>query len=444
MKILLLQGPLGPFFQSLSRQLTEAGHQVVKIHFNGGDECWPCAGENLRFCGKPESWNAFFRRVLKHHAIDSVVCYGDCRYYHLVAGRICKLKKLPFWAMEEGYLRPDYVTLEQGGVNAFSPWYERRDQLAELDWPVPYDSSLKVGKTFAVRAWNASRYHISKALMQWRYPHFVNHRPWNLVQEAMGWVCGAMVKYGNLRQDRALLKALPHYAGRIFFVPLQVTEDFQIREHSDLSGVEEMVAQVINSFAQHAKPEDVLLFKHHPMDRGYVSYRAQINRLIAVLGLEGRVFYGYELPLPTLYPLLKGVITINSTVGLSALLHDVPTFCMGRALYDINGLTTKGSLESFWHKQSPVCAETFKRVRHSLLHLTQLNASFYRHLNMSALAVMEKMKLSQQPLSGEAVSPERCMRVNKTMCLTLPWLATIDSISDPFTSVGSTVLMLLV
>ncbi|MFM4738632.1 capsule biosynthesis protein [Aeromonas veronii] len=437
MKILLLQGPLGPFFQALSRQLTEAGHQVVKIHFNGGDECWPCAGENLRFCGKPESWNAFLRRVLKHHAIDSVICYGDCRYYHLVAGRICKLKKLPFWAMEEGYLRPDFVTLEQGGVNAFSPWYERRDQLAELDWSVPYDSSLKVGRTFAVRAWYASRYHINKSLFRWRYPHFVNHRPWNLVQEAMGWVCGAMVKYGNLRQDRALLKALPQYAGRIFFVPLQVTEDFQIREHSDLSGVEEMVAQVINSFAQHAKPEDVLLFKHHPMDRGYVSYRAQINRLIAVLGLEGRVFYGYELPLPTLYPLLKGVITINSTVGLSALLHDVPTFCMGRALYDINGLTTKGSLESFWHKQSPVCAETFKRVRHSLLHLTQLNASFYRHLNMSALAVMEKMKLDTRHRSDEAVSWGHRASVHKMVGFTLPWLATYERIADGLHSVGS-------
>ncbi|MFQ1817484.1 capsule biosynthesis protein [Aeromonas veronii] len=437
MKILLLQGPLGPFFQTLSRQLTEAGHQVVKIHFNGGDECWPCAGINLRFCGKPESWNAFFRRVLKQHGIDTVICYGDCRYYHLEAGRICKLKRVTFWAMEEGYLRPDFVTLEQGGVNAFSPWYERRDQLAKLDWPEPYDSSLKVGRTFAVRAWYASRYHINKSLFRWRYPHFVNHRPWSLVQEAMGWVRGAMVKYGNVRQDRALLKALPQHAGRIFFVPLQVTEDFQIREHSDLSGVEEMVAQVINSFAEHAKSEDVLLFKHHPMDRGYVSYRAQINRLIAVLGLEGRVFYGYELPLPTLYPLLKGVITINSTVGLSALLHDVPTFCMGRALYDINGLTTKGSLESFWHKQSPVCAETFKRVRHSLLHLTQLNASFYRHLNMSALAVMEKMKLDTRHRSDEAVSWGHRASVHKMVGFTLPWLATYERIADGLHSVGS-------
>lgn len=413
MKILLLQGPLGPFFQTLSRQLTEAGHQVVKIHFNGGDECWPCAGKNLRFRGKPESWNAFFRRVLKQQGIDTVICYGDCRYYHLEAGRICKLKRVPFWAMEEGYLRPDFVTLEQGGVNAFSPWYERRDQLAQLDWPVPYDSSLKVGKTFAVRAWYASRYHINKSLFRWRYPHFVNHRPWSLVQEAMGWVCGAMVKYGNLRQDRALLKALPQHAGRIFFVPLQVTEDFQIREHSDLSGVEEMVAQVINSFAEHAKPEDVLLFKHHPMDRGYVSYRAQINRLIAVLGLEGRVFYGYELPLPTLYPLLKGVITINSTVGLSALLHHVPTFCMGRALYDIDGLTTKGSLASFWLHQRPVCVDTFKRVRHFLLHLTQLNASFYRHLDISAQAVMAKMALVNVAGDVGLTASDQPARVNE-------------------------------
>ncbi|WP_421247630.1 capsule biosynthesis protein [Aeromonas jandaei] len=404
MKILLLQGPLGPFFQTLSRHLVEAGHQVVKIHFNGGDECWPCAGKNLRFRGQPESWSAYFRRVLKQHEIDEVLCYGDCRHYHLEASRICKLKKVRFWAMEEGYLRPDYVTFEHGGVNAFSPWFARRDQLPELEWHEPYDSSLTIGKTFGLRAWYASRYHINKALLRWRYPHFVNHRPWSLVQEAMGWVRGGAVKYANLRKDRALLKMLPQYKGRIFFVPLQVSEDFQIREHSDLGSVEEMITRVINSFADHAAAGDVLLFKHHPMDRGYVSYRAQINRLCTELGLQERVFYGYELPLPVLYPLLKGVITINSTVGLSALLHNVPTLCMGRALYDIPGLTTRGTLASFWHEQKPVCPETFKRVRDSLLHLSQLNASFYRHLDISARAVIQKMALPAPEVNAVCIN----------------------------------------
>ncbi|QXW29750.1 capsular biosynthesis protein [Aeromonas sanarellii] len=392
MKILLLQGPLGPFFQTLSRALSDAGHEVYKIHFNGGDECWPCTGHNERFIGKPDTWNTFFRRFIKRNEIDSLICYGDCRFYHQQAIRICKLKKMNVWAMEEGYLRPDYVTLEQGGVNAFSPLYAKRDTLVDMHWPAPYEVPLQVGKTFAPRAWYASRYHISKYLMQWRYPHCVNHRPWSLYQEARGWVTGGLVKWWHKWADRSLLQALPQHKGHIFFVPLQVTEDFQIREHSDLSGVEEMVAQVMNSFAKHARSEDVLLFKHHPMDRGYVSYQSQISRLIALLGLEGRVFYGYELPLPTLYPLLKGVITINSTVGLSALLHHVPTYCMGRALYDMPGLTTRGTLEGFWHKQSPVCRKTFERMRQSLLHLTQLNACFYRHLDISATAVVQKIQ----------------------------------------------------
>lgn len=391
MKILLLQGPLGPFFQTLSQALNNAGHEIYKIHFNGGDECWPCVGHSERFTGKPDIWNTYFRRFIKRHGIDTLICYGDCRHYHQQAIRICKQKKVAVWAMEEGYLRPDYVTLEQGGVNAFSPLYAKRDKLADMCWPTPYEAPLKVGKTFARRAWYASRYHINKSLMSWRYPYFVNHRPWSLYQEARGWVAGGVVKWWHKMADRSLLRALPAHKGHIFFVPLQVTEDFQIREHSDLSGVEEMVAQVMNSFAEHARREDVLLFKHHPMDRGYVSYQAQIDRLTSLLGLEGRVFYGYELPLPVLYPLLKGVITINSTVGLSALLHDVPTFCMGRALYDIPGLTTRGTLETFWHKQNPVCSETFERMRQSLLHLTQLNANFYRHLELSSMAVVQKI-----------------------------------------------------
>ena len=268
MKILLLQGPLGPFFQTLSQALSDAGHEVYKIHFNGGDECWRCVGHSERFTGKPDTWNTFFRRFIKRHGIDSLICYGDCRYYHQQAIRICKLKKIRVWAMEEGYLRPDFVTLEQGGVNAFSPLYAKRDSLTEMTWPAPYEAPLKVGKTFARRAWYASRYHINKNLLRWRYPHFVNHRPWSLYQEARGWVAGGLVKWKHRWSDHSLLKALPRHKEHIFFVPLQVTEDFQIREHSDLSGVEEMVAQVMNSFAEHARREDVLLFKHHPMDRG--------------------------------------------------------------------------------------------------------------------------------------------------------------------------------
>lgn len=401
MNVLLLQGPLGPFYQTLSQHLVRAGHQVVKINFNGGDECWPCAGISISYHGDPDGWNTFLRRMLREYSINTVLCYGDCRYYHKVASQVCELKGLSFWALEEGYLRPDFVTLEPGGVNAFSPWYEERARLPRVDWPAEFIAPLKVGKTFAARAWYASRYHISKAIKQSRYPHFVDHRPWTLWQEARGWLRSGWIKYGHRHRDRALLHRFKEHAGQIFLVPLQVSEDFQIREHSEFGDLEEMISEVVSSFARHANPDDVLLFKHHPMDRGYVSYRDCIDRLIAEHGLAGRIFYGYEWPLPALYPLLKGVITINSTVGLSALLHRVPTICLGRAIYDIKGLTTTGPLSSFWQHQSPVCEATFQRARNSLLHLTQLNASFYRHLDTGAEAVLARMRLAETAVTHE-------------------------------------------
>ena len=391
MNILLLQGPIGPFFHALSQVLQADGHQVFRIWFNGGDEYWPGVGHGEPFQGKPEEWNSFIRRYIKQHRIEMVACYGDCRYYHKLAARICRLRHIPFWAMEEGYLRPDFITVERGGVNAFSPWYAKRHLLPDMQWTTSFDASLSIGPTMALRSKFAMLYYLHKAWGRWKYRHYKHHRPWNFFEELSGWVSGAVVKQWYRVADVQLRKTIQAHKGHVFFVPLQVTEDFQIREHSPLSGVEEMVAEVINSFAAHAKSRDVLLFKHHPMDRGFVHYRSQIQRLINLLGLEGRVFYGYELPLPELYPLLKGVVTINSTVGLSALLHSVPTFCLGRAIYDLPGLTTQGELAQFWRKPSPVDCEVFKRYRQSLLQLTQLNGSFYSQLEVSTAAVKEKI-----------------------------------------------------
>lgn len=401
MNILLLQGPLGPFFRALSRELHQAGHRVCKVHFNAGDASWPCYGENLSFRGQPEGWEEYLQGILSERHIDTIVCYGDCRFYHAVARTLSQRLGIRFWALEEGYLRPDFITLEQGGVNAFSPLYPERDRLAIRDAFPPYQCDLVVGPTFARRAWYATRYHVAKALGADGYPHAVQHRPWSLWQEAMGWVRGGAIKWLSKGPDRRLMARLARHPGQIFLVPLQVSEDFQIREHADLGGIDEVITQIIESFACHGQGQDILLFKHHPMDRGYVSYRKQIEGLVKAQGLEGRVFYGYELPLPALYPLLKGVVTVNSTVGLSALLHSVPTLCLGRALYDLDGLTSRMSLAQFWERPSPVCSERFERLRLALLHLTQLNGSFYRHLGHSAPQIATRLVAEQGETSRQ-------------------------------------------
>lgn len=380
MNILLLQGPLGPFFSRLGHTLRQQGHQTYRIVFNGGDRWWAWGGQIDSYRDAPAAWEVYLRRYLRQHKITQVICYGDCRFYHKVARHICEQKGIPFYALEEGYLRPDYITLEQGGVNAGSPWYDRRDTLSEMRWTQPFRTPLTIGRNFRHRTLYAIGYHLGRFLLHVRYRHYCNHRPWNPIQEALGWINTGLVKLRRTLPDRHLLKRLTTLRGRLFLVPLQVAEDFQLRDHSDYPDMQTFICEVIDSFARHAPADTALLFKHHPMDRGYVSYQRLIADEARARGVSERVFYGHQLPLPPIYRLLRGVVTINSTVGLSALLHHIPTLCLGKALYDVEGLTTPGPLNAFWGTQLEVCPDTFDRYRESLLHLTQLNGSFYNHL----------------------------------------------------------------
>ncbi|WP_298774438.1 capsular biosynthesis protein [uncultured Shewanella sp.] len=395
MKILLLQGPLGSFFQTLGNQLIQQQHQVYKIDFNGGDQSWPIDGHNQAFAGHTHQWSTYLTHHLTLWSIDAVICFGDCRFYHKQAARICQQLNLTFWVLEEGYIRPDFITLEQQGVNAFSPLLPTIQQLSEQTTPLAdscEENNITIGKTFSKRAYFASRYHILRTLKAKQFSHYHNHRPWNVYQEAFSWVKGGAIKLLRKGPDKQLMQGLRQTSAKLFFVPLQVSEDFQIRQHSNLCSVTDMINRVMRSFSQHAPHNSQLIFKHHPMDRGFVSYQQHINTLIEKYQLHARVHYAYELPLPPLYPLLTGVITINSTVGLSALHHSVPTCCLGRALYNLKGLTHQLGLDSFWTQPSPVSEHLYQGLHFVLRHHTQLNGSFFKHQVTTANKIIEHIQ----------------------------------------------------
>ncbi|MCL1126189.1 capsular biosynthesis protein [Shewanella surugensis] len=414
MKILLLQGPLGSFFQVLGNQLIQQQHTVYKIDFNGGDQSWPIKGHNQAFQGQRHDWQEYLHQHIALWSIDMIICFGDCRFYHRQAALLCQKLKLAFWVLEEGYIRPDFITLEAGGVNAYSPLYPIAQQLSEQALPEEVDSgsdNLIIGKTFIKRAYFASRYHIIRALKTKHFTHYINHRPWNLRQEAFSWLKGGIIKLLQKRPDHQLMALLRQTTADIFFVPLQVSEDFQIRQHSDLNSVIDMIHQVMSSFSQHAPKNALLVLKHHPMDRGFVNYKTHINLLIQKYQLQGRVHYAYELPLPPLYPLLTGVITINSTVGLSALHHNVPTCCLGRALYHLKGLTHQGSLNDFWTTQAPVSPDLYKNLHAALRQYSQINGSFFKQQESTVNMIIARMLATQ----SIAIHSPRSLLTKKTI-----------------------------
>jgi capsular polysaccharide export protein len=169
-----------------------------------------------------------------------------------------------------------------------------------------------------------------------------------------------------------------------FLVPLQVYNDAQITNHSDFAAVEHFIENIMQSFVQHAPADALLVFKHHPMDRGYKDYAGYIKQLAQQLGMGLRVRYIHDQHLPTLLDHACGVVVVNSTVGLSALHHGAPIKVCGNAMYDLPGLSYQGTLDQFWlaaPKAKPD-AGLYKRFRNHLICKTQLNGSFYRPLNL--------------------------------------------------------------
>ena len=122
----------------------------------------------------------------------------------------------------------------------------------------------------------------------------------------------------------------------------------------------------------------MLIFKHHPVDRGRKDYKNFIIEQAILLDIEDKVLVLYDIYLPSLLKNAKGTITINSTVGLSSLYHETPTITLGNAIYDIEGLTSKGmSLDDFWHNQVNPDMDLLDKYRAYIIKNTQLNGSFY-------------------------------------------------------------------
>jgi capsular polysaccharide export protein len=146
--------------------------------------------------------------------------------------------------------------------------------------------------------------------------------------------------------------------------------------------VEQFIESTVRSFALHAPADTLLVFKHHPMDRGYKDYSRLISDLARETGMNSRLFYVHDQHLPTMLQYARGVVVINSTVGFSSLDHSTPIKVCGNAIYDLPGLAYQGKLDDFWrdapHSKHDVTLH--RNFRAKLISTTQLNGSFYRRM----------------------------------------------------------------
>ncbi|WP_420994150.1 capsule biosynthesis protein [Cupriavidus sp. 30B13] len=374
-RILLLQGPNGPFFARLRDFLEDEGRQVWKVNFNGGDDLFYRNGRITRFAGQMTSWRSFLRDLLISQRIDAIVVFGDCRRPHRMASQVAQELGIAFWVFEEGYVRPGYVTLELGGVNANSPIAPL--SLADMPAVKPQPRYRSFRHGFALMAWYSFWYFAGGMLGCNRYRHYRHHKPFGF-RELGCWVrAGIRKPLYRWQQRKSVAGLLAKHRPAFFIVALQVHNDSQILTHSPWQRIEAFIESTLFSFARHAPADCVLVIKHHPMDRGHTNYAAAIRACARRLDVSGRVVYLHDAHLPTLLQRCSGLVTINSTAGLQALFHGVPVIALGRCFYAKEGVSYQGCLDDFWRDARPADKKMVARLRNYVIHVSQVNSSFY-------------------------------------------------------------------
>ncbi len=379
--VLLLQGPVGPFFNRLRLDLEAQGSQVYKINFCGGDWLF-YQHKAYQFRGDINDWDSFFEDVLEQDAIDVVMLLGDSRLYHRIARKVAKQLSVEVVVFEEGYVRPNYITIEQHGVNGHSQLPKQPEfyrSLPASDKAITFD----VKHSFGYSAMWAMIYYAASYLLTPMFSRYMHHRPLSIF-EGLFWVEGYWRKYWFRYKERNMLSVLTtKHAKKFFLAPLQISHDSQVLMHSEYRSVKHFIRNVISSFANNADVKDWLVIKHHPLDRGYHDYTQFIQKLAERYNVADRVKYIHDQHLPTLLAHAKGVVLINSTVGMSALHHQCPVKVCGKAIYDMEGLTYQKSLQSFWRDapQITVDTELFNKFQRYVIAKTQINGNFYTRIN---------------------------------------------------------------
>ena len=378
---LFLQGPHGPFFRRLGRALARQGDAVIRVNCCGGDVVdwlWP---HTRLFRKKAAVWGAWIARLMDNEQVTDLHVFGDWRPLHREAVLLARVRGIRVWAYEEGYLRPDYITMEQGGVNGLSSLPDTREGMAELAARCPDAlEPRKLGNPQTVKTWRAIAHYAGTIFLWPLFRHFQTHRPQSASREVWGWLLRVLSRSARRKRSAQALRAAYRSRAPYFLFPLQLDADSQVRRYSPYSGMKEAIACVLTSFAQCAPVDAHIIIRNHPLDNGLIDYAGFIASFAAACGISDRVHFIEGGKAHQMMDKSLVVVVLNSTMGISALRQGRPVYCVGTSIYAMPGLAVNSAempLDAFWNSPRGPEDEALADFERVLKAHALVNGNFY-------------------------------------------------------------------
>jgi len=370
-RFLIVTAPFGPFGRVLAEALRSRGADVSRMLFNAGDVLYWRGPGAIHFKDRATQWPDRLKALLPSYT--DVIVFGEGGPYNQAVLRDAATLGVRVWVLENGYFRPDWITVERNGVNSSSAL--PRHRLA-YEPPIPETPVTRpVGRILPYHVLNISAYHLIQLPGRWLFPRYVapyTQAPW--LQ------CAGHIRryFGLAFQSRARSDAdVIARRGPFFIACLQREGDAQLLRYSRFADNTAFLAEVMNSFAEHAPPEARLVVKNHPLDPGLIDL-AKITRVLAEeRGLADRVDFIDGGNLAQLCRASMGMVVNNSSAALSALGFQTPVKVLGQAFFDFEGLTDQQPLDAFWSAPSTPDKDLFTRFRAHVIAQSQVNGNYH-------------------------------------------------------------------
>lgn len=392
---LFLQGPPSRFAAQVAGALEQQGHRTLHVNLCAGDMLtWPRRGA-INYRGRLRDWNAFLTGLVTREGVTDIVYYADRLPYHVVAREVAGALGINAITYEFGYLRPDWITLERGGMSAYSHFPDDPDVIRKLAHTVPApDLTVHYPYHHMHEAAHEVFFTLSTYFLRPLFPFYTSDRVYNPLVEYVSHVPRILFGWWWERQGDRVVEALVGAGAPFFLFPLQIQSDYQLRDNSPYRHQSEAIGQAVGSFAAHAPAEAKLVFKQHPLDSGLERWGRVIEAAVARHGVADRVHFVHTNDLATLIRQAEGVVTINSTVGVHALRAGRPVKVLGIAAYDIAGLTCQHPLDDFWtappRPDPALCADLVRLWASSI----QVKGNFYTRAGRRAAAANMACRLA--------------------------------------------------
>jgi capsular polysaccharide export protein len=415
---LFLQGPTSGVFRELGRALARRGHKVLKVNFCPGDWLFWRGSDTQMYQGTLDAWPEHLRALIAERRVTDIIYFADRFPYHKAAQKVARAEGVRSVSMEYGYLRPDWLILEEGGQSTYSHFPRDPEKIRAIAGDLdPVDEAQIYDIPSIDEMIRETAFHVSNGLFGWLTPRYTPDRYYPVFVEFPAYLPRLVRRRLNAAGAEAMVEGFEADPRPRFLVPLQMQNDYQLRDNAPKGFQTGFIEQVMASFRDHAPAEAELVFKVHPMDNGLERWDRVVPRLARQYGIADRVKFLDGGQLPKIFSLVAGCVVINSTTGLIALRRAVPTKVMGVAVYDMEGLTHQGDLDGFWTRPQKPARDMHAALVRAMAHGIHVRGAVYGPEGRAAFVRNAIDRLEQPIINQHGLYEPHPPRVEKAAAL---------------------------